>query len=182
MRTVQGVFLTLLACLALAGPASAHHPSGAHWRIADTLRLDVKACAGTEWNASLERAERAWNPSPEVEVVIRPCRSTVVAEVRARRYNFDADTIRENDGAYGFCDCQRPDAAGHIIDRPRGILLTSAPLDRYDRDWTARHEIGHALGLNHNRSESSVMYPYSGAMRPDAHDFSALLNIYRHGH
>jgi predicted Zn-dependent protease len=54
------------------------------------------------------------------------------------------------------------------------IVCSDCPVDQPRRVIIATHELGHALGLPHNGSPFSVMYPTGGAFGPDTQDLQLL--------
>ncbi|XP_071576385.1 matrix metalloproteinase-18-like [Temnothorax nylanderi] len=53
------------------------------------------------------------------------------------------------------------DEAGFVSDEPWHIYVSKNPSDKYSLHYTLTHEIGHSLGLLHNKRRTSVMFAYS---------------------
>ena len=62
----------------------------------------------------------------------------------------------------------------------RVLMCSDCGVDAARRRVIATHEIGHALGLEHNDRRTSVMYHTGGSARPDPLDVQSLRDAYAH--
>ncbi|MGH9076594.1 MAG: matrixin family metalloprotease [Acidimicrobiales bacterium] len=69
-------------------------------------------------------------------------------------------------------------AAGGRLQSVDIVVCTDCPMDQDRRVIIATHELGHALGLPHNGSPFSVMFPSGGPFGPDPQDIQILLSKY----
>ena len=61
------------------------------------------------------------------------------------------------------------------------VVCADCPVDQSRRVVIATHELGHAIGLPHNGSPFSVMYPTGSTFGPDAQDLQILRSKYPPG-
>lgn len=80
----------------------------------------------------------------------------------------------ERDGTLGVTGIQKQ--GGYIVSAK---VLIRVPPDNENYEYTVVHELGHAMGLGHNPSPDSLMYPWdTGATAFNAKDRKAWRKMY----
>lgn len=191
--------LALLACtlvLARGGfppPVDAGHQLSGHWvREDSTLTVRVgNNRLGRKWGDVLARAAADWSRSPVLDVQVVPGQSDPFA---CRMTNGLVEICAQNYGETAWIGITRYRIRGDVEDGH--MLAASIKVNDYHhrnpahnpqlandeaRQATMCHELGHALGLAHQRGHS-CLYPDTTriAVHPNRHDFEAIRQIYRH--
>jgi predicted Zn-dependent protease len=180
---VTAVVVVLAALLAvflgsrlIAPLPTINDPGLDHWAPGHRNLTVSDRTGDPAWHAAISDGVATWDGAGSA------LRLTLVTESGPCRQ--DLDTIEicartqskistdEIPGEQGFVDPQAGhDHAFHSVDI---VVCSDCPVDQPRRVIIATHELGHALGLPHNGSEFSIMYPTGGTFGPDAQDLQIL--------
>jgi len=160
-----------------------------HWPSDDRSLVVLDRTGDAGWRAATRHAADVWNQA---------------ATGTGLRISWDTD------GAIGECKadgrqiqiCQKPyQSLGEGDDHDRQgltdirlgsdrhqahiggtsiIVCSNCRLDPGRHRVVAAHELGHALGLDHNLRLGSLMFPSGGPDTPDEQDVEALHRLYAH--
>jgi hypothetical protein len=132
------------------------------------------------WHAAITQAVATWSQvgtSLRLTTVIQrgPCRQApdTIEICEQQQSGFSKQEIP---GRQGFVDpIVDSDHHFHSVDV---VVCSDCPIDQSRRVVIATHEIGHAIGLPHNGSPFSVMYPSGSTFGPDPQDVQILRSKY----
>lgn len=160
----------VLAARAGAGTYARWQPGMRHVRIEDRTGDQrwqwAEALAVSEWRSARADIDIEWTRRPSFA---GGCRydGEVVSLCRS-------DQVPPTSGGTQFYLLHHGDLVGSFI-----WLTPRQDLTQRSMDILACHEIGHAVGMAHNPSPDSCMYPYSGgATVPDGADLASLRGDY----
>ncbi len=173
MKRVALVALAAFAVCALPASAETFYLLGPSWQSGEglVLKVDSTSVTNQSFQQAIARAEQSWSASPDVDM-IPASRAKVVIQV--------ADGIC----VFGALACTNYRARnGHFtsvtITVPPGVLASNG---QHVLDALACHELGHALGLNHQPTQDTCLYPSISttypAEVPNQVDFAELAYLY----
>jgi hypothetical protein len=175
-----------LSCLLLASQAIAFEPSGGSWKFATanfTVGFNGNSPSGESWNSAFKRALSAWTASTTFEFNSTdgfrdPCSGRDTSAF-GDRVSSAAFTTTQCGTAFGSnvlavtlktVSCPTSACTGNRTITESDIVFNqSVNWDVYSgsprsgvRDFyrVALHELGHALGLEHESDEPAIMQPF----------------------
>ena len=97
-----------------------------------------------------------------------------------QQYNLSAKELNQTIGDYQSVLLTKPEEG--LYEQEGNVRKISIYIDIEQNEFlhTLTHEMGHALGLNHNNDKSSIMYPQTtSVLKPSNNDISDLNEICR---
>lgn len=132
------------------------------WHAAITQAVATWAQAGTDLRFTLvTQTGPCRQQSGMIEICKEPQKMLALPEIPGREGYVDPRV----DSRHHF----------HSVDI---IVCSDCGVDQARQAIIATHEIGHAIGLPHNGSAFSVMYPTGGPFGPDSQDLQILRSKY----
>ncbi|MGX6607701.1 matrixin family metalloprotease [Micromonosporaceae bacterium Da 78-11] len=175
---VLSAVLVALTGVTVAGasPAYASHVSGRHWAHDGLSHSQIYFVdhTGSLWPVTTSTYK--WNEAKGVDsYYVSSCPSSRLHCVDVREYNAD-------DGNYGVTYLSW---SGVHYTSVRVTLNNRNATNATQRRKTTCHELGHVLGLEHRTVSSSCLRSGNAvtlniSLVPDAHDFTALHDLYAH--
>lgn len=132
------------------------------------------------WHAAITQAVATWSQAGT------DLRLTVVTQTGSCHQNLDTIEFCEQRQSQ-ISNPEIPGREGFVAPVVDGnhhfhsvdvVVCSDCPVDQSRRVVIATHEMGHAIGLPHNGSPFSVMYPSGSTFGPDAQDLSILRSKY----
>lgn len=95
-------------------------------------------------------------------------------------YNLSAQELNQTIGDYQSVLLTKPEEGLYEQEGSKRKISIYIDIDEKEFLHTLTHEMGHALGLNHNSDEKSIMYPQTtNVLTPSQSDIAALNEICR---
>ena len=166
----------------LVTPAVDANPGFAHWRSGQRSLTVVDLTGDPEWHQATRWAVDRWNEAG-AELRLRWATGVGPCKPNGTRIGV-CPTPSERLGSLGELHFQGlaeqdQDRGGHV----RGAVMrvcSDCALGGARRREVVTHELGHVLGLRHDRRPGSVMHPSGGAEHPSADDHDALRRTVDH--
>ena len=163
------IALVIAACV-FALPVSANHALNApyRWRVTNlplNLKIDDSAVSSADGTAA-QVASANWSTSTVVDITQVTRRADI--------------SVVYGTACLIACTSYRLRRNSYI--ESATVILNQGSMSNYtagQRQNVLCHEVGHALGLDHQNDLTSCMYPTTaGAPTPNAHDYEELELIY----
>ncbi len=166
----------ILASKLIPALPTINDPGLDHWAPGHRNLTVSDRTGDSDWHAAISQGVATWAGAGSdlaLTMVTQtgPCRQDLdMIEICARSQTRIA--TREIPGEQGAVDPKANDR--HEFGSVDIVVCSDCPVDQPRRVIIATHEIGHALGLPHNGSPFSVMFPEGGPFGPDAQDLEIL--------
>lgn len=158
-----------------------------HWRSEDRALVIMDKTGDKVWNEATRLAVAAWNRSAtDTGLRLTWTTGTGPCVPGGNRIDICQDpyqTLGNNihDDREGLTNLRLgSDRTQAHIGGTSIAVCSNCRLDAARRRVVASHELGHALGLEHNLRLGSVMFPTGGTAEPDAEDAASLRDLYAH--
>ena len=187
LRFARTGLITFLVFI-IPSPGSAFQISEAHWATGEATFL-TKLSGGSVWQIAFESAQQAWNLGADdfvyssVNAFVSPClddglngvdfTTTVCGSDYGSAIAVTMSSFFISDGSFVETDI--------VFDSNEPWSIYGGPLQAGQTDFSrvAVHELGHALGLDHESVAVSIMNPFVGNIEtPQQDDFDGVAGIY----
>lgn len=139
----------------------------------------------TYWNSQGGAPKEEYDKLLETQKALQVEAATLNATAKelgqsTEQYNLSAKELNQTIGDYQSVLLTKPEEG--LFEQEGSVRKISIYIDIDQKEFlhTLTHEMGHALGLNHNTAKNSIMYPQTtNVLKPSVEDIADLAEICR---